>query len=379
MSPLTHSGLRRAGVNILVVGGFLAAAWQVAWIATAVWPDPASIDVDAGQVWHQAERIRADQPLYEPIAGYGPHYMWTVRYPSESHSPHLPLLASIVALLPPVSLATFLRVWYVVILLAGWGYAATLSALSTGSVGLRGTVAWNAVLVAWPGSLGALFQGNPEPVLWLLFGLAMALSAFRGGFLALMAGVKPYALFPLAAAVGRERGPVVRAAVWAALGTALVCVVAMGPADLAAAARQWWTTVPAQVGQGTWKPSNLSLSFLPVRFARARGWVEEVGPLPVPARHWLLLAGIAGPALAAWGTRRLRPRLQYGLTMVAAVLSSPLCWPTYLTYGFVPLALLLGPDDRDPGAAGALRTGGTADSRTPSDGRPDWRVWRDPA
>lgn len=344
---MTRTGLRRAGVNLLAVIGLLAAAWQVSWIATVVWPNPGSVDVDAGQVWHQAQRIRRGGPLYESIEDFGPHYMSTVRYPQETHSPHLPLLSSVVAMFPPVPLETFLRAWYVTILLASWGFAAALGSLSAGSVRLRAAAAWNAVLLAWPGASGVLVMGNPEPILWLLFGLAVALPAFRGAFLVLMAGVKPYALFPLAAAARREGRSVVRPAAWAAVGTLVICAAALGPADLVASGRAWWATVPVQIGQGSWNSSNLSLSFVAVRIARARGWVEEVGPLPAAARFWLLLAAIAVPALVAWWTRRLRHGVQYGLTMLAAVLASPLCWPSYLTYSLVPLAVFLGPEPRN--------------------------------
>lgn len=291
-------------------------------------------------------RALSGLPLYWPWPDYGPHIMTPGhRYPHNRY-PYPPFFIATLAPLAKLPVATFARVWYVVLYAGFFAYAASLARLATGRITLGRLVVAAAVLAATPGAQLALMVANVEPVLWALFGLALAFSWARGfGFMA-SAMVKLYGAWPLLVATSREGWGVLRgAAVALGLGS-LVCAVVLGPAVFVNGLLDWARYMVPVVGQGTFMVdrvhggANVSLSFAGLRVARSFGWEYQPGPLPGWARLYLTLLGIGAPLLCAWLTRRIENSvLRYGLVTIAAVLFAPLCWTTYLPLLLAPLAV----------------------------------------
>jgi hypothetical protein len=289
-----------------------------------------------------AERVRAGDPLYDPVPP-GPHV------PGESVLYlYPPFLAAIAALVPlsGIALARF-------ILLAGvlcfWVYAACLDRVAAGRTTAYGVLLWGALLTAGIAPLGALWVGQIDSFIWALFGIALAFPLARGFALAAAAMTKPFAVWPLGLALWRERRPVAAGAMAAVLAGVGLSALAMGPARLVGASLAWLTDVYPALAQGQLAYSvaevtgsetvnqvlgflgtgNLSLGFLPLQLAHAAGW-DFAGPeLPVWARVYLTTVGLAAPIAALWLTRRRTPELRYAAVMCAAVLFGPIFRATY--------------------------------------------------
>jgi hypothetical protein len=342
----TLLGLRRALVKVLPFAiGFVVIGVQLGTARSVVLLPPYA-GWDGSQTWFQAERIRAGQPLYRPLPGYGPHVMAARTdggepYPIASGAtPHLPLAAAVVALTPLESLEEFKAAWIVALLLATWGFVSILVILAHSQWTFVRFLWWNSITFVTPAYL-AFRLGNPDPLLWLLFVGALAVPArFGSAGLILAAAIKPFAVWPLAFSLVRGRETWKAAVVSAAVVVAL-CLAAMGPADLVRSARDWLAYVPGVMGQGTFNQYNVSLSFGVLRVAYELGWWDyQPGPI-VEAwpRIWLAFAQVTAPLLAGVLTYRWDRRLHLSTVMLAALLFSPLCWNYYLTLALVPLAL----------------------------------------
>lgn len=335
-----------AKLALLVIG--VAALWFQVSLAVNTIRRPPLPSWDGAAIWYQAERIRAGDPLYGPLPSYGPHVMadhmpGSEPFPSGA-SPHLPLPAAVVALMPVRTLDAFVSGWIVILVLAAWGFASVLTVLAHGRWSPVRFVGWNGLVFIFPSAHLALRLGNPDPLLWLLFALAVALPVRVGSAgLALAAAIKPFTAWPLAFDIARWRGAW-KAAIAAALLVLAVCLIALGAADLVRSARDWIAYVPAAMGQGTFRHGNVSLSFGILRIAYGQGWWDyQPGPI-VEAwpRIWLMVAQVGGPLATGWLTFRWERRLHVSMVMLAALLFNPLCWLYYLTVALVPLAVWIG-------------------------------------
>jgi hypothetical protein len=135
-----------------------------------------------------------------------------------------------------------------------------------------------------------------------------------------------------------------KAAAASAVLVLAACVVAMGPADLVRNARDWLAYIPGDMGQGTFRLTNVSLSFGVLRIAYGLGWWDyQPGPiLEAWPRLWLAFAQVAAPLAAGLLTYRWDRRLHLSTVMMAALLFNPLCWNYYLAVVLVPAAALIG-------------------------------------
>jgi hypothetical protein len=266
-------------------------------------------------------------------------------YPHNRY-PYPPFFIATLAPLAKLSVATFARIWYVVLYAGFFAYAASLARLATGRITPARVIVAAAVLAATPGAQLAIMVANVEPVLWALFGLALAFPLARGfGFMA-SAMVKLYGAWPLLVATSREGWRVVWGAGAALVLGVVVCVLVLGPGEFLGGMRDWVRYMVPVVGQGTFMVdrvhggANVSLSFAGLRLARSLGWEYQAGPLPEWARLYLTLVGLAAPLLCAWLTRGMESSvLRYGLVTIAAVLFAPLCWTTYLPLLLAPVAV----------------------------------------
>lgn len=334
----------RVAAAALLAVSILYLAYLGRELGTALWARAARRD-DLVRYYVIARRALAGLPMYWPWPDYGPHFATPgYPYPRERY-PYPPFLMGVLVPFARLPLLVFARAWYVALVAGLAVYAASLSRLATGRVTVAGTLVAAAVVAAMPGAQLAFMVGNVEPVLWALFGVALAFPAARGFGFAGSAMVKLYGAWPLLAALPREGWRVVRGAAAAlALGTAL-CMVVLGPGVFVRSLWDWARYMLPVVGQGTFAfdpvygGTNVSISFAGLRAARALGWEYPPGPLPGWARLYLTVVGVAAPLLTAWLTRKARDvALRCGLVTAAAVLFAPLCWATYLPLLLAPLA-----------------------------------------
>jgi hypothetical protein len=302
-----------------------------------------------------ADRVRAGEPLYEPV-------------PAGPHAPGLgalylypPFLAAVAALIP-LSGVAFARLALLAGVLCFWVYAATLARVAAGRVTAYGVLLWGAALTAGIAPLGAVYVGQIDSLIWALFGLALAFPALRGFGFAASAMIKPFAVWPLALALWRERGPVAIGAGLAIVAALGLSALALGPVGLVRASLGWLTGIYPALAQGqlafsvvevTGVPAvdrvlgflgtgNLSLGFLPLQLAHAAGWSFPGPELPVWARVYLTTVGIAAPVAALWLTRRRTPELRYAAVMAAAVLFGPIFRATYSPILYALVAAWIG-------------------------------------
>lgn len=280
--------------------------------------------------------------IYTEPAGYGPGS-------SPGFYFYPPFLA---LLLRPFAghFAAYCVCWYSLLIAAFWGFAAALGRLSTGRWSIGPTMICSLVLALTPGiycrpALGIywiLNLGNVEPVLWLLFALALISLEKRPAWtqvlLAAMVLFKPYAILPLVVvAARRSKQEALPAVVFlsASIGAALM-VGGIGPFAL------WVKDALPLASQGTFSPFNVSAPFAVLRVLHGLGiWHFTNGPLTHGPRLFLSVCSIAGPLLALWLLRHRGLAVQVIGIYLAAVLCSPLCWYTCLVAGFAPLALVI--------------------------------------
>jgi hypothetical protein len=288
-----------------------------------------------------AERVRTGQTLYWPWPEYGPHVLTeAASYPYERH-PYPPFMAPALAPVTRVPYETFARFAYIPLFATFWIYAACLCKLATGRWLIGGTIVAGTLLGIVPGSYMALSLGQLDPILWAVFGLALASSRFRAVGFAVLTMVKLYGAWPLVLSWWYEgRRAVIPAAATVALGVGVGAIV-KGPVGYITAFADWIRYMGPVVGQGTFNPHNVSLSFAGLRVLIELGWDFYVpGPLPQWARLYLTIVGVAAPLSTVWLMRRRDPVLQYAVITCVAVLFAPLCWVHYLPLLLAPAAIL---------------------------------------
>jgi hypothetical protein len=343
-----RTGAARALRLAVLLAGCGYVVYQLGFFLPRFW-DAAGTRPDGLNYYVTARRASAGEALYRPWPDYGPHYATAAfPYPWDRH-PYPPFLTAVLVPLAGLPAPEFGRALYLAVVPAFWAYAATLAKLATGVVRPAGVLAAGLALGLMPGAHLALQLANVEPVLWALFGAALAFPALRGFGFTASAMVKLYCAWPLLLALKTEgRRVALSAAAALALGAVAGCL-ALGPARFFGALWDWTRYFLPVLGQGTFHVDtrnngiNLSIPMAGLRLARHLGWWEYApGPLPGWARLYLTALGVAAPVLAAWWTRRAERTLRYALVTLAAVVFAPLFWTTYLPLFLAPLAILAG-------------------------------------
>ena len=308
-------------------------AWQGAIWLPSRWDHPETA-WDAHDYYLAARRVRDRLPLYRPWPDYGPDVMTPGRPYPKDRFPYPPPFAALLAPFAALPEPVFIRLWTLLLLAAFWVYAGALARLATGGLTLSRILIAGLAIAAVPQAYLALSFGNVDPLLWALFGLALA-TPVRGAAFAASALVKLYATWPLLLASAREGRRVMLPAACVILAGLLVGAAACGSSSWIDWARYFLPVL----GQGTFNPGNLSLSFAGIRLARVFGWRYLGGPLPFPARLYLTGMTVAGPLGAAWIARRGSRELRYATVGVSALAFGPLCWPYYLALMWAPAAV----------------------------------------
>jgi hypothetical protein len=337
MSEVHEGGIVRPA--FLAIAAIHVAGQIIVWLPY-LWANADVLALDARQLHMAAERVREGAVLYWPWPDFGPHYN-TAEYPyPPERIPYPPVLPALLSFLPPMSFHAFARGTHLALLACFWGYAVCLAKLAAGRISLAAVGICGFVLMIFPGTRSAIEQGNVDPLLWLLLGMALVSVRARGAAFACASAVKVYGVWPLAFAACRDRRRVVVGAGVAAVASGAVMLLAMGPAGAIENVQAWFAHVMPVIGQGTFRPFNVSLSFAVIRLAVWAGWEFTPGPLPAIARIYLMAVGIAAPLIAGWLTRRSPAPMQYAIVSCAAVLIAPLCWRSYLPILLAPAALM---------------------------------------
>jgi hypothetical protein len=354
IGTLTRSQLLRNAVFLLSLAHI---AGQLGyWLPIRLYHAYAELDATiyyraAVAAWHH-------RPLYTFVSHYGPD-----QFPRNYIYP--PVFAACLSPFALVSYATFVRIWYFVVVAGFWAYAYALAQLSSTTVNrsaprtlatritARAVLGWGLLLGLMPGVYYTMGVAQVDPILWAIFGLSLSLSLraarldwTRGALFALLAQVKIYTIWALALAVVREpRKTIVPAAVAVVAGM-LLSIGVCGFGSIAA----WIKIAAPEVSQGTFLDANWSLSFAVLRLARLLGWSYTGGPLPAWAHAYLTVMAVLAPVIALLCTRRMRSESAYAVITLAAVVFSPLCWEPYYALALTPIALAVGRMNRSTDA-----------------------------
>lgn len=307
--------------------GFLALLFQVLVWLPAHW-EFRDDNRDLFVYHAAAQRALDGKPIYTPMPNYGPHQVPnTFLYP--------PAFAAAIAPLGRLSLPDFSRLWYLLLLITFWIYAATLAQILTGRFTVQSTLIAGLVLMLCPGTLVGMSLGNAQPLVHALWGVSLAASpAWRGASLAASALIKIHPLWPLLIAWRWEKKAIAPSMGILLGGTLLGVAVCGWQSHL-----DWWRFAQPVVGQGSFVPGNVSISFVLLRLLKYFGWAYEAGPLPSIAKAYLALVAVAAPLAAMWLMRRQKPIMQMAVIGSVAVVFAPLCWSSYLPMLLAPLAL----------------------------------------
>lgn len=285
-----------------------------------------------------ARAAKSGRPLYRPYVNYGPEQVPNRFFYPPPFAAALSLGLGWNSSADAAAARNFSRLWYGLLLVAFWLYAWTLARLAGGR-GPWPVLVAGLALELWPGANIAMSYGNAEPVMWALLGgsLALASGAARGAALALASLIKVYPLLPLVVAARREARPYALGALATLVAGAALGVAVCGLEAFAA----WRAAAGPVAAQGTFLGNNVSLSFAVLRLANLAGWHYPGGPLPLPARLFLMACALTAPFAALWCTRKSEVKWQVAITLSATVLFAPLCWDMYLPILLLPAALWL--------------------------------------
>jgi hypothetical protein len=188
-----------------------------------------------------------------------------------------------------------------------------------------------------PDVWGTVGFGNVD--IALAAGIAAAFACPRlWPLLTVVGQAKPFALWPVALECLRNRRQI------AVTTVVLIAGIVLGAAVCGVESFVLWRQVANHVlTQGNFGRLNWSLSFAVLRLLRAVGiWHYIDGPLPIGPRLYLAAAGILGPAVTVFLTRRM-PRLEwYAFSLIAAIFFSPICWSNYVAIAYIYIALRIG-------------------------------------
>ena len=294
------------------------------------------VDRDVVVYYLAKQRIHNHEPLYALSSRAVPH---DTRNPIYIYPP---VLSSLLSFLPPMSFVTFARLWTLLLYAAFWIYSMCLAKLVQGRATITTTLVVGLIVGLFPGTQHALSLGQVDPILWALFGLALIFPKLRGAGTMAIALVKLWGVWPFVAALREGRR------VWS--GAAIVLVAGIGIGSLGVGSEEfftscwyWLTRVLPSLSQGSWDSDNWSVSFVLLRVVKLTGlWAYEGGVLPVWARTWLLITGIAGPIFTGIFLRHRGKAVQLSSVGCAAILCSPICWTSYLPVLLTFIAAFVG-------------------------------------
>jgi hypothetical protein len=318
---------RRAAAAL---GGVVLVLQVVVW-----WPRHARRDdhwLDVRYYFEAAAHTHRGEPLYSECASY------RIDRPPTCYL-YPPTLAAALSPFGGSSRVTFQTVWYGVVLLAFWVYVVGLLRLARIALTVQNILAGGLVVQLAPGMIVTMSFGNVDVVVWALCALSLAWERMAA-LLGVAAVVKLFPAWPLVLSCGDRLGR--RFALAGAVGAAAALVataLAVGGAPFV----EWVRSGSGALTEGTIFHGNFSVPMAALRILAGGGAVDlSRGAMPAAARVFLAAAPLVGVPLL-W--RRLRPAppsVRRGVTLIAALLLSPICWWYYAPLTLVPLAALRG-------------------------------------
>jgi hypothetical protein len=295
------------------------------------WPRHARRDdhwLDARYYFEAARHVRRAESLYRECAGY------RIDEPPTCYL-YPPTLAAALSPLGGAGRTLFQAVWYGVILAAFWAYVVGLLRLARIPLTASNVLAAGLVGQLVPGMIVTMSFGNADVLVWAL--CAFAVGAERSaGLMGLAAALKVFPVWPVALAWGARgrRGFALRGGAALVLAAAVTALVA-GPSSFV----EWIRSGSAPLSQGTTVHGNFSAPMGVLRLLALAGALDlGAGTMPTAARVFLVVCPLVGVPAIWHRLREAPPGLRDGLTLVAAVLLSPICWWFYAPLLLVPLA-----------------------------------------
>jgi len=309
--------------------GALHLVYQLGVMAPEVWERTDRFR-DVVVYFDAATRLKNGVDVYQPWPNYGVQ-LTPFRF---FYTPPFLLLVRPLAELPFV---WFARLWLLLMLGAMWVYSFCLAKLATQKWDWKAALVFGMVIDLGLHGWITIALGQAEPIMWLLFGLALT-TRNRAGWLALATLVKVHPVWSLGLALHEGK----RAAWKSALLFALPVIAASFWLAGAHNWVRWWPATQPVASQGTFNTDNWSIPFAGIRLAHALGIVPNSGTLPPLARFYLSACAVAGPLGAMVAARKLSPNLRLSLVACAAILCAPLCWSLYMPLLLLPLAVWVG-------------------------------------
>lgn len=280
--------------------------------------------------FNAALRLKQGVDVYQPWPYYHPQ-MTPNRF---FYSPPFLLLTR-----PLVELnySVFASVWLGLMLAAFWVYAACLAKLATGRWNWKAALIFGMITNMAFGGNYALNLGQFEPVMWMMFGLALT-TKNRAGWLALATLVKVHPVWSLCLVLHDDKARAWKQMIVFAFPVVLISVALVGAHNWA----MWWPSTGPVASQGTFFAGNYSLSFFALRVAHYAGWLQTSVPLPLWAKAYLSACAVGAPLGMAFVARKASRELRLGLVASATILFAPLCWSCYYPILLLPVAVWLG-------------------------------------
>jgi len=321
---------------------FSALLWRVL-VALGAFHLVYQLGVMAPEIWERTDRFR-DVVVYFDAAtrlknGLAVYQLWPdygvqltpFRF---FYTPPFLLLVRPLAELPFV---WFARFWLLLMLGAMWIYSFCLSKLATGKWDWKAALVFGMVINLGLHGWITIALGQAEPIMWLLFGLALT-TRNRAGWLALATLVKVHPVWSLCLALHDGKKAAWKSALLFAFPVIAASFWLAGAGNWVS----WWPATRPVASQGTFNTDNWSIPFAGLRIAHALGAIPASGTLPPLARFYLSACAVAGPLGAMVLARKLSPNLRLSLVACAAILCAPLCWSLYMPLLLMPLAIWIG-------------------------------------
>ncbi len=240
------------------------------------------------------------------------------------------------ALLRPaghIDLGTFQRIWYPLLVVAFWAFAAALARLLTQKLTVVDTLAAGALLWLTPNLDVSMSFGNVDVIVWALVAWAFAAPPVTACLLTIAAAIKLYPFGALVVVMLRDpRRP---RQVLQASATALGLVVIALAATNRGTVHEWLSYGVPAVNAGCFHPGNLSLSTALLRLFD----VDAKPVLPTAAKAFLALAPVVATASAVVLLRRLPLLPHAALVLVVTLVAGPIFWTSYLPILWIPIVV----------------------------------------
>ena len=278
--------------------------------------------------------------VYRHLQPYSLGYHYSPSHPPITYV-YWPQLAILLSPLTSLGHPAFARIWRYILTFAFWVFAWSLAKIVQGRATFPGVCVAGMIIACMPDTYVVLWNGNADPILWALVGVAFATQR-TCEWLTVAAQIKTYVITSLCLIVAHE--PVT----WRRVVPILVVGFLISWIFCPGWIHPWLLAVGPIAHQGSFFGSNISLPMAILRLIRVCGWHYDGGLLPGWAQMILVGSSLTLEVLAVIVSLRIRITYRYPILLLLSGLAQPLCWPCYLTSGLVIVALRLREYSHEP-------------------------------